>query len=77
VTSDLLRSIDGILSVAVCDAQDHPLFEQELKVDLVANENRKFFVEGLQEFLQSTPAAFVKIQLTEGETLTAERLLDL
>ena len=75
VTSDLLRDIDGILSVKVCDAEDHLLFEQNLKVELNTNENRKFVVEGLREFLQSVPAAFVKLQLTEGETLTAERLV--
>jgi len=77
ITSDLLRDIDGTLSVTVCDAEDQPPFEQELKVELNANENRKFYVEGLREFLQKTPAAFVKLQLTEGETLTAERLVAL
>ena len=75
VTSDLLRDIEGILSVTVCDAEDQPLFEQEVKVEADANENRKFVVEGLREFLQSAPAVFVKLQLTEGESLTAERLV--
>ena len=73
VTSDLLRGIDGILSVTVCDLEDRPLFEQQMKVKLEANENRKFVVEGLQEFLLNTHAAFVKLQLVEGESLTAER----
>jgi len=73
VTSDLLRGIDGILSVTVCDLEDRPLFEQQMKVKLEANENRKFVVEGLQEFLLNTHATFVKLQLVEGESLTAER----
>jgi beta-mannosidase len=73
VTSDLLRGIDGILSVTVCDLEDRPLFEQQMKVKLEANENRKIVVEGLQEFLLNTHAAFVKLQLVEGESLTAER----
>jgi len=77
ITSDLLRDIDGILSVVVCDAENQPLFKQKLKVELNANENRKFFVEGLREFLQNNPAAFVKLQLTEGEKLAAERLVTL
>jgi beta-galactosidase/beta-glucuronidase len=83
VTSDLLRDIDGILSVTVCGLEDlkldslkdHPLFEQEVKVEVGANENRKFVVDGLREFLQSAPAVYVKLQLTEGESLTAERLV--
>ena len=83
VTSDLLRDINGTLSVTVCGQEDlkldslkdHPLFEQEMKVEVGANENRKFVVEGLREFLQSAPAAYVKLQLTEGESLTAERLV--
>lgn len=77
VTSDLLRDIDGTLTVTVCDLEDRPLFEQEVKVALDANENRKFFVEGLQEFLQNSNAAFVKLQLVENEILTAERKVSL
>lgn len=77
VTSDLLRNIDGILTVTVYDHEDHPLFEQRMKVALEANENRKFMVEGLREFQQRLPAAIVKLQLTEGESLTAERTVAL
>ena len=77
VTSDLLRNIDGILTVTVYDHEDHPLFEQRMKVALEANESRKFMVEGLREFQQRLPAAIVKLQLTEGESLTAERTVAL
>ena len=75
VTSDLLRNIDGTLIVKVCDLEDHPLFEQEMKVQLEANENRKFVVDGLSECLRNADLQkiYVKLELTEGDTLTAER----
>ena len=75
VTSDLLRDIDGTLTVTVCDLENHTLFEHEVKVNLEANENRKFDVEGLAECLKKADLqkVCVKLRLTEGETLTAER----
>lgn len=75
VTSDLLRDIDGTLSIAVCNLENHALFEQKLKVELVANENRKFVVEGLGDYLRNADLkkVYVKLELTEGDTLTAER----
>jgi beta-mannosidase len=83
ITSDLMRNIDGTLSVTVCDFEDlkhdglkdRPLFEQTVKVELDANENRKFVVEGLSECLRNADLqkVYVKLQLTEGGTLTAER----
>ena len=83
VTSDLLRDIDGMLTVKVCDFEDlkldglndRPLFEQKVEVKLDANENRKFVVDGLREFLANADLqkVYVKLQLTEGDTLTAER----
>jgi len=83
VTSDLLRDINGELTVTVCDfedlksdeLEDHPKFEQKLKVELGANENRKFVVEGLGDYLRNADLqkVYVKLELTEGDTLTAER----
>lgn len=83
VTSDLLRDIDGTLTVKVCDLEDlkldeledHPLFEQKVKVKLEANENRKYVVEGLSECLSKVDLqkVYVKLTLTEGDALTAER----
>ena len=75
VTSDLLRNIEGMLTVTVCDLEDHPLFEQKVKVEMNANENRKYYVEGLHEFLLNADpnSIFVKLELTEGENVTAER----
>ena len=75
VTSDLLRSIDGALTVTVCDFENHPLFEKKVEVKMEANENRKFAVEGLGECLLNADLqkVYVKLELTEGETLTAER----
>ena len=75
VTSDLLRNIDGTLTVTVCNLDDHSLFEQKVKVEMNANENRKYYVEGLREFLLNADpnSIFVKLELTEGENVTAER----
>ncbi len=75
VTSDLMRSIDGTLTITVCDLEGQQLFEQKVKVEMVANENRKYTVEGLNEYLRNhdLQKVYVKLQLTEGETLTAER----
>ena len=83
VTSDLLRDINGTLSVAVCDfedlksdeLEDHPKFEQKVKVEMKANENRKYAVEGLGDYLRNVDLqkVYVKLELTEGDTLTAER----
>ena len=77
VTSDLFRNIDGVLTVSVFDQDDNCLYEQKVKVEMGANQNRKFHVEGLREFLLDTDPAteWVKLELTEGETLTAERRL--
>ena len=83
VTSDLLRDIDGTLTITVCDLEDlkhnrlndHPLFEQKMKVEMTANENRKYTVEGLGDYLRNADLqkVYVKLELNEGETLTAER----
>ena len=75
VTSDLLRNIDGTLSVTVCDLENHPLFEQNVAVEMDANENRKYIVEGLKECLLDADLqkVYVKLELAEGKTLTAER----
>ncbi len=83
VTSDLMRSIDGTLTVAVCDLEDlkldrlkdHPKFEQKVKVEMDANENRKYTVEGLGDYLRNADLqkVYVKLELVEGDTLTAER----
>ena len=75
VTSDLMRDIDGTLSVVVCDLENHPLLEKKVEVKMEANENRKFVVEGLGEYLLNADLhkVYVKLELTEGETLTAER----
>ena len=75
VTSDLLRDIDGTLSIQVCDLEDKPFFEQKVQVTMTPNENRKYVVEGLSECLRNADLqkVYVKLELTEGETLTAER----
>ena len=76
VTSDLLRNINGTLSVAVCDLEDNIVFEQKVKVEMDPNENSKYAVDGLPECLLNADLqkVYVKLELTEGETLTAERV---
>lgn len=77
VTSDLLRGIEGTLTVKVNDLEDQPLFEQKVKVQMNANENRKFHVEGLHDFLLNADPqkVRVKLELNEGAAIIAERLL--
>ena len=76
VTSDLLRNINGTLSVAMCDLEDNIVFEQKVKVEMDPNENRKYAVDGLPECLLNADLqkVYVKLELTEGNTLTAERV---
>ncbi len=77
VTSDLMRNIDGTLTVTVNDVDGACLFEQKAKVSMKANQNNKFHVEGLREFLWNTDPKTITInmQLTEGDIVTAERHL--
>ena len=77
VTSDLMRNIDGTLTVTVNDVDGACLFEQKAKVSMKANQNNKFHVEGLREFLWNTDPKTITInmQLTEGDSVTAERHL--
>ena len=76
VTSDLLRNIDGTLTVAVEDFEGNVLFEQSVRVALNANQNKKFYVEGLRECLLKVDPRWVlvKLELKEGTRLLAERL---
>ena len=75
VTSDLLRNIDGTLMVSVIDADGNFLFEQKVRVEMNANQNRKYYVEGLRECLQNADpkTVCVKLELAEGENVIAER----
>ncbi len=75
VTSDLMRGIDGMITASVKDFNGNQLFEQKVKVDMGANQNRKFYVEGLRECLQKVDpkSVYVKLELSEGEKPMAER----
>ena len=77
VTSDLLRNIEGVLTVSVDDLFGDHLFEQQVKVNQGANENRKYYVEGLSGCLAKADLqkVVVKLVLTEGSDVTAERVL--
>ncbi len=77
VTSDLLRAIDGELTVSVGDFDGNVLFEQKVKVELNPNQNKKYYVEGLREFLLNADLKKinVKLELTEGGSVIADRLL--
>ena len=76
VTSDLLRDIDGTLTVSVCDLEGNCLIEQKGKIEMLPNENRKYTMDGIKEYLLKADRqkVYVKLALTEGETLTAERI---
>ena len=75
VTSDLLRIINGVLMVKVNDFEGNSLFEQNVKVDLVANQNKKYYVEGLREcLLKLDPQnVCVILELNESAQVLAER----
>ena len=77
VTSDLLRKIEGKLMVTVVDTDGNQLFEQELMIDQDANQNRKYYVEGLRDCLSKVEKNKVglKLELIEGEALVAERFV--
>ena len=77
VTSDLLRKIEGKLMVTVVDSSGNQLFEQELMIDQDANQNRKYYVEGLRDCLSKVEKEKVglKLELIEGEALVAERFV--
>lgn len=75
VTSDLLRAIDGELTVSVADFEGNRLFEQKVKVELNPNQNEKYYVEGLREFLLNADLqqVVVELELNEGSQVLAER----
>ena len=75
VTSDLLRAIDGVLTVSVIGFDGTCPFEQQVKVEMNPNDNKKYYVEGLDAcLLQVDPQeVYVKLELVEGGTPTAER----
>ncbi|MBR6878713.1 MAG: glycoside hydrolase family 2 protein [Bacteroidales bacterium] len=75
VTSDLLRAINGELSVSVVNDDGTRLFEQKVKVELNANENKKFYVDGLDDALRQSDLqkVVVQLELNEGDTLVAKR----
>lgn len=75
VTSDLLRNIDGMLTVMADGLDGGCLFEQAVKVEMNANENRKYHVEGLHEFLLNTDLQNIALHLTltEGDSILATR----
>ena len=77
VTSDLLRNIDGMLKVSVKDKEGNHLFDQEVKVEMNANQNKKYYVEGLSECLLNADLqqVCVKLELTEGDSVLATREL--
>ena len=77
VTSDLLRNIDGMLKVSVEDRGGNLLFDQEVKVEMTANQNKKYYVEGLSEcLLNADPQQVcVKLELIEGDSVLATREL--
>ena len=75
VTSDLLRKIDGKLVVRVIDIDENQLFEQEVLVDQDANQNKKYYIEGLRDCLSKVARdkVYLKLELIENGAPIAER----
>ena len=75
VTSDLLRSINGVMNVTVCDLDGNKMLERKVEVEMKANQNRKYDVEGLRECLLNADLqkVCVRLELTESDSLTAAR----
>ena len=75
VTSDLLRDIDGVLTVLVNDSDGNCVFKQVVNVKVEANQNKKYAIEGLNACLAKLDQdkAYVKLELREGDVLVAER----
>ncbi len=75
VTSDLIRPLEGKLYVSVNDFTGSRLFEQEVAVALKSNENKKYYVEGLQNALQQVDPSrvYVKLEFVEESGVHAER----
>ncbi len=75
VTSDLIRPLEGKLYVSVNDFTGSRLFEQEVAVTLKSNENKKYYVEGLQNALQQVDPSrvYVKLDFVEENGMSAER----
>ena len=76
VVSDLLRNIDGVMTVKIEDFEGDCLYEQNVKVVMNANENRKYYVEGLRDYLMNSDPReiYLKLELDEGAQILAERL---
>ena len=75
VTSDLLRKIEGKLVVKVIDLDENQLFEQEVLVDQDANQNKKYYIEGLRDCLSKVERdkVYLKLELIENGAPIAER----
>ena len=75
VTSDLLCRIEGKLRVVVMDLHENQLFEQEVAIDQDANQNKKYYVEGLNDCLSKAERdqAYLKLELVEHGALIAQR----
>ena len=75
VTSDKLQNIKGVLNVSIKDFHGNKLFEQNVDVELDANENKAFVVNGLVKKLSQVEKnkVYIKLELSESENIVAER----
>ena len=75
VTSDLMEGVRGELKVAVCDFNGTALFEQIVKVELTANQNKRCYVEGLSQCLSTLEKqkVYVKLELVDAGNLLSQR----
>jgi len=75
ITSDKLQNTKGILNVSINDFYGNKLFEQNVDVELEANENKAFAIDGLAKMLSQVEKnkVYIKLELYEKEKTVAER----
>lgn len=76
ITSDKLQNTKGILNVSINDFYGNKLFEQNVDVELEANGNKAFAIDGLAKMLSQVEKnkVYIKLELYENEKTVAERL---
>ena len=75
ITSELMRNLQGELKVKVADFNGKVWLEKSLEVEVYANGNEKWDVEGLADFLAEAYKTdfYVKLEFVENDSLLAER----
>ena len=75
LTSDLMRDVNGVLAVRVCDFGGNELLAQQIPVELKHNENKALAIAELDACLSKVQRdnVYVKLQLLENNVVISER----